>query len=120
MPQITVDRSPGVALDRRAFAAELHLLVARVIGSPVADCKTRFRRIEECFVGDGDETRLMVFLEIKIMDGRSIELRAELTESVLKLLQEHASAPACGELHLAVDVTELDSRSYRKAVLAAR
>ncbi|AUG75998.1 hypothetical protein CFP65_1082 [Kitasatospora sp. MMS16-BH015] len=115
MPQITVDRSWSVALDRAAFAAELHPLVAKTIDTEVASCKTRFRRIEECFVGDGDPSRAMVYLEIKILDGRSPEARTALSEAVLALLREHASV-AEGELHLAVDVTELDDRFYRRAV----
>ncbi|MER5639876.1 isomerase [Kitasatospora sp. NPDC002227] len=116
MPQITVDRSWSVTLDRAAFAAELHPLVAGVIDGSVAECKTRFRRIEECFVGDGDASRAMVYLEIKIMAGRSAEVRTELTERVLELLQRQVGHAEGGELHLAVNVVELDGRFYRRAV----
>ncbi|GAA2141879.1 5-carboxymethyl-2-hydroxymuconate Delta-isomerase [Kitasatospora kazusensis] len=120
MPQITVDRSPTLRLDRRPFAAELHPLVASVIGSPAADCKTRFRRIEEAFIGDGTPERAMVLLEIRLLAGRSAEVKTELAERVLALLEKHAVPEPGDELHLAVEVVDVDRASYRKSVSAAR
>ncbi|MFJ1705200.1 5-carboxymethyl-2-hydroxymuconate Delta-isomerase [Kitasatospora sp. NPDC088346] len=119
MPQIIVDHSERLGLDRRAFAAELHPLVAKTINAAVAECKTRFRRIEETYVGDGDAARDVVLLEIRILDGRTAEQRTALAEALLELLERHA-VPAGGvELHLAVDVVEMDRRTYRKSVSAA-
>ncbi len=120
MPQITVDRSPTLRLDRRAFAAELHPLIASVIDTTVAECKTRFRRIEESFIGDGTPERAMVFLEIRLLAGRSTERKAELAERILTLLQEHVVADPGDELHLAVDVVDMDRGTYRKSVTGAR
>ncbi|MEV4613659.1 isomerase [Kitasatospora sp. NPDC049258] len=120
MPQITVDHSDRVHLDRRAFAAELHPLVVETIGGDLSACKTRFRRVEESYVGDGDPARDVLLLEIRIfLDGRTVERRGALSEALLALLERHA-VPAEGvELHLAVDVVELDRRTYRKSVSAA-
>ncbi|MDH6575880.1 isomerase [Kitasatospora sp. MAP5-34] len=118
MPQITVDRSPTLRLDRRPFAAELHPLIASVIDSPVADCKTRFRRIEESFIGDGAPERAMVLLEIRLLSGRSPELKTELAERVLTLLQKHVVPEPGDELHLAVEVVDIDRAAYRKSVSA--
>ncbi|MEU9128182.1 isomerase [Kitasatospora sp. NPDC048540] len=119
MPQITVDHSVDVKLDRRAFAAELHPLVGEVIGAAVAECKTRFRRVEESYVGDGAAAREVVLLEIRILDGRTVEQRTALAEALLGLLERSAVAAEGVELHLAVDVVEMDRRTYRKSVSAA-
>ncbi|WP_034088767.1 5-carboxymethyl-2-hydroxymuconate Delta-isomerase [Streptacidiphilus albus] len=113
MPQITVDHSDRLVLDRRAFAAELHPLVAKTIDTTVDACKTRFSRIEESFIGDGDPAQVMLHLEIGILAGRSTELKTELSEAVLALVRSHATAAPGDRLHLAVDVVDLDRGTYR-------
>ncbi|SEK96206.1 5-carboxymethyl-2-hydroxymuconate isomerase [Streptacidiphilus jiangxiensis] len=114
MPQILVDHSAELHFDRQAFAKELHPLVAEVISSDIADCKTVFRPAADHLVGDGSTQRPLVLVEIKLLSGRSTELRAELTSRVLTLLESHVTAP----VSLAVEVTELDRATYR-AVHAA-
>ncbi|MER8184313.1 isomerase [Kitasatospora sp. NPDC094015] len=119
MPQIIVEHPDRVRLDRRAFAAELHPLLAATVDADVPSCKTRFRRVEESYVGDGDPSRELLLLEIRLLDGRTTEQKAALSEALLALLERHA-VPAEGvELHLAVDVVEMDRRTYRKSVSAA-
>lgn len=114
MPQISVDHSPGLTFDRRAFAAELHPLVATVINTTVEACKTRFRPSEEEFLGAGGPGRTAVYLELAVLTGRTPETRAELAEAVLGLLKQHVAGPG---VHLAVNVVELDPGVYRTASL---
>ncbi|WP_405010420.1 5-carboxymethyl-2-hydroxymuconate Delta-isomerase [Kitasatospora sp. NBC_01539] len=114
MPQIFVDHSSGLAFDRRGFATELHPLVAAVINTTVEACKTRFRGTEEEFLGDGGPGRAAVYLELKVLAGRSPQTRAELSEAVLGLLKRHVTGE---RVHLAVNVVELDPAIYRAASL---
>lgn len=114
MPQITVDHSDRLVLDRAAFAAELHPLVAKTVETTVDACKTRFRRIEESFIGDGDPAQVMLYLEVGILSGRTTEVKAELSDSILALLRSHATAAPGDRLHLAVNVVDLDRETYRK------
>ncbi|GAA0687285.1 hypothetical protein GCM10010193_46540 [Kitasatospora atroaurantiaca] len=116
MPQIIVDHSDGLDFDRRAFAGELHALIAKTIDAPVSDCKTRFRRIEESFIADGDPAQAMVHLQIRMLDGRSTEAKAGLSEQALALLQEHVTGD---RLHLAVEIVDMDRATYRKTYSAA-
>jgi 5-carboxymethyl-2-hydroxymuconate isomerase len=109
VPQILVDHSAELAFDRQAFAKELHPLIASVIESDISDCKTVFRPAAEHLVGDGSGGHPVVLLEIKLLSGRSAELRADLSARVLALLQAHIAVPAA----LAVEVTELDRGTYR-------
>lgn len=119
MPQISVDYSDSLVFDRRGFARALHALTTKVIGSPIDDCKTRFRRIDETFIADGAETQVMVFVEFWILSGRTAATKAELSESTLALLQECVTSPQGGQLHLAVSVCELDSDVYRRVHISA-
>ncbi|TVZ90411.1 5-carboxymethyl-2-hydroxymuconate Delta-isomerase [Streptomyces sp. BK340] len=114
MPQISVDYSEGLIFDRRGFARALHALTAKVIGGPIADCKTRFRRTDETFISDGAEMHAMVFVEFWILSGRTTAIKAQLSESTLALLQESVTSPQGSQLHLAVSVCDLDSDVYRR------
>ncbi|GAA2248180.1 MULTISPECIES: isomerase [Kitasatospora] len=118
MPQISIDYSEGVAFDRPAFVRDLHSRVAALISSPVDDCKTVFRKAEDFHVGHGGLPRAAtVYLEIKLLSGRSRELRTELAEELLSLL-ERSVRPASGvRAHLAVNVLEMDRDFYRKSAL---
>lgn len=109
MPQILVDHSAALDFDRQAFAKELHPLLAEVIEARISECKTVFRPAVDHLVGDGSAGHPVVLLEIKLLSGRSAELRADLSARVLALLQRHVTVPAS----LAVEVTELDRATYR-------
>ncbi|RAG85599.1 isomerase [Streptacidiphilus pinicola] len=109
MPQILVDHSAEIPFDRQAFAKELHPLIAEVIEARISECKTVFRAAADDFVGDGAAGHPVVLLEVKLLSGRSAELRAELSARVLALLQRHIPVPAS----LAVEITELDRATYR-------
>jgi 5-carboxymethyl-2-hydroxymuconate isomerase len=110
MPLILVDYSSDLDFDCQSFAKEWHPLITKVIDTTVADCKTVFRPAEQYAVGAGAPgSGAMVLVQIKILEGRRTERRAELTTRVAVLLQRHLSAPA----GLAVEVTELERATYR-------
>ncbi|MFJ9608335.1 5-carboxymethyl-2-hydroxymuconate Delta-isomerase [Kitasatospora sp. NPDC101176] len=109
MPQILVDHSAGLDLDREAFAQEVHRLITEVIDTTVADCKTLFRPAGLTSVGDGTGGHAVVLVEIKILAGRSAAQRAELTARVLAAVRARVTVPAA----IGVEVTELDRETYR-------
>ncbi|MFE9426988.1 5-carboxymethyl-2-hydroxymuconate Delta-isomerase [Kitasatospora sp. NPDC006697] len=111
MPQILIDHSAGLDFDRQGLARALHPLIAEVIDTTEAECKTVFRPAAECYTGAAAAPRPLVLVEVKILDGRSTEQRAELTARILALLQSHLPEPAT----VAVEVTELDRATYRIA-----
>ncbi|MFJ1937275.1 5-carboxymethyl-2-hydroxymuconate Delta-isomerase [Kitasatospora sp. NPDC088160] len=109
VPQILVDHSAGLDLDQAGFAEEVHRLIAEVIDTTVADCKTLFRPAGRHVVGDGRGGRAVVLVEVKILAGRSTAQRAELTARVLAALEARLDVPAA----IGVEVTELDRETYR-------
>ncbi|MFJ9770582.1 5-carboxymethyl-2-hydroxymuconate Delta-isomerase [Kitasatospora sp. NPDC101157] len=109
MPQILVDHSAELALDRAGLAAELHKAVTEVIDTTVPECKTLFRPVPHHTVGDGTSGEALVLVEIKILAGRSTAQRAELTARVRDVLGAHIAVPAA----IGVQVTELDRDTYR-------
>ncbi|WP_327302706.1 isomerase [Streptomyces sp. NBC_01298] len=120
MPQITVDYSANLSdtFDRRGFASALHALTVEVAAATVANCKTRFRCLEEVYVADGAPGSALVHVQIGLLAGRTGEVQAELSEAVLDLLFKHLSTGADGAgpvVHASVDVGELGA-AYRKLV----
>ncbi|MFD9690666.1 5-carboxymethyl-2-hydroxymuconate Delta-isomerase [Kitasatospora sp. NPDC059146] len=109
MPQLLVDHSAELALDRDALAAELHKTVTEVIDTTVAECKTLFRPAPHHTVGDGASGEAVVLVEVKILAGRTAAQRAELTARVLDVLRSHLAVPTA----IGVQVTELDRDTYR-------
>lgn len=115
MPQITVDYSAALAdtFDRPAFALALHPLIAETVNTSTAACKTRFRRTEETVVADVPDGDALVHVDISLLPGRTPEIKARLTESVLELLAGHLRTTRGAALHLSVESRDLDP-SYRK------
>ncbi|MFD5465655.1 isomerase [Kitasatospora sp. NPDC127059] len=112
MPQILVDHSAELALDRAALdalAAALHKAVIEAIDTTLPECKTVFRPAGHHTVGDGTSGEAVVLAEVKILAGRTAAQRAELTARVLEVLREGITVPAA----IGVQVTELDRDSYR-------
>ncbi len=109
MPQILVDHSAGVDLDRAAFVVGVHQVITDVIDTTVGDCKTVFRPAGHCTVGDGTTGQAVVLVEIKILAGRSVEQRAELSGRVLTLLESLLTVPTA----IGVEITELERATYR-------
>ncbi|MEU1351844.1 5-carboxymethyl-2-hydroxymuconate Delta-isomerase [Streptomyces sp. NPDC005775] len=115
MPQITVDYSAELddTFDRTGFAGALHPLIAETVTTKIAACKTRFRRVEETVVADAPSGDALVHVDISLLAGRTPEVRARLTESVLELLAGHIRQAPGLTLHLSVEAHDLDP-SYRK------
>ncbi|MGA5820379.1 5-carboxymethyl-2-hydroxymuconate Delta-isomerase [Kitasatospora sp. NPDC094028] len=109
MPQILIDHSPELALDREGLAAELHEAIVEVIDTTVADCKTVFRPAPKAVAGDGASGEAVLLVELKILAGRTVEQRAELSARVLAVLRERIDVPAA----IGVQITELDHDTYR-------
>ncbi|MGW8376475.1 isomerase [Streptomyces sp. ODS28] len=120
MPHITVDYSDAVAdtFDRRGFGLALHPLVARTIEGTVAGCKTRFRRLDECVIADGAEDIAMVHIQVALMQGRTPEVKAELSRGVLDLARAHIKPTPGFALHTSVDISDLARGCYTSHVRA--
>ncbi len=62
--------------DFRQLFAEVHAILDDVAGARIANAKSRGIPVE-AYVGDGDARRAFVHLEIRLMEGRSTEVKAE-------------------------------------------
>jgi 5-carboxymethyl-2-hydroxymuconate isomerase len=117
MPHITVDHSASLtaSFDRPGFARALHPLLTEVAGAAVGDCKTRFRSVDETFVGAGDPGHAVIHIEVALKRGRTEEVKAEVAQAVLALLRKHVGTGPDVTAHASVEVRDLED-AYRKHV----
>ncbi len=81
----------------------------------LADIKSRAIRHEQYLIGDGDPARAFVTLNVQILEGRSDEVKAQISEAALEVLKrafpESLQQRKCS---LTVQVSEIHRPSYRR------
>ncbi|MDT5026650.1 MAG: 5-carboxymethyl-2-hydroxymuconate isomerase [Micromonosporaceae bacterium] len=117
MPQVTVQYSAALAagFDRRGFALAVHAAASDLISSALRGFKTRFLILDETVVGDGNPNHHMVHAIVDILPGRSEELKTQLGELVLGLLETHLTIPSAFSVQVTAEIREL--HSYHQLVL---
>ncbi|AVO57763.1 MULTISPECIES: 5-carboxymethyl-2-hydroxymuconate Delta-isomerase [Pseudomonas] len=78
------------------------------------DIKSRARKVETFRVGTGLGERGFVHVKLSLLSGRSPEIKKQLSQSLLAVLQELCEWPAGVELQLAVEILDIDRESYGK------
>ncbi|SDY78528.1 5-carboxymethyl-2-hydroxymuconate Delta-isomerase [Pseudomonas sp. NFIX28] len=78
------------------------------------DIKSRARQVETFRVGTGLGERAFVHVKLSLLSGRSPEIKKQLSQSLLAVLQELCEWPAGVELQLAVEILDIDRDSYAK------
>ncbi|MDJ0341224.1 isomerase [Streptomyces sp. H10-C2] len=116
MPHIAVDYSATLtdAFDRQGFAQALHPLVSKIADAPVSGCKTRFRRLDETFISDGENSEAMIHIQVSLLSGRAPETKLRLSTEVLALARDHTAATPGPAVHTSVEIHDLDRASYQR------
>ncbi|AZE47347.1 putative 5-carboxymethyl-2-hydroxymuconate delta isomerase [Pseudomonas chlororaphis] len=78
------------------------------------DIKSRARKVETFRVGTGLGERAFVHVKLSLLSGRSPQIKKQLSQSLLTVLQELCEWPAGVELQLAVEILDIDRDSYGK------
>ena len=119
MPHCILEYSANV-LDEPDFARLLLDLHAVLTGTglfALDDIKSRVVRHERFVIADGAGDRAFVTLNIQILEGRSDEVKARISEAALEVLAEAfpitLKQRRCS---LTVQVSELHRPSYRRRI----
>jgi len=122
VPHFTLEVTDNIDLPQAGYSdlfAELHRVLVDTVGVDVGNCKSRAIRLDTYRVGEGDPKNGFVHLEVKIFDGRPVELRREVSERCLAVLDKRFSQ-ARQELNaqITVSVEEMERETYRKTATA--
>ncbi|MGE4312657.1 MAG: 5-carboxymethyl-2-hydroxymuconate Delta-isomerase [Pseudobdellovibrionaceae bacterium] len=112
MPHITLEYSESL---KGHF--ELHTLLRRMheelASFPTVDkhkIKTRAVALTDCIVGNDDDPDQMMHVTVKLLEGRSVELRRTIGEALQKVVKSHLLSDLyCS---VTVHILEMDRETY--------
>ncbi|QHE85329.1 5-carboxymethyl-2-hydroxymuconate Delta-isomerase [Hydrogenophaga sp. BPS33] len=118
MPHLTLEYSGNLSgLDVRQALVSLNatLLDSGHFDGP--DIKSRALRLEDFLVGDGIQTAAFMHVTLRLISGRTSETRGSLASALLNVLTGALPRIASPSTQLSVEVIELDSVVYAKAIV---
>ena len=116
MPHIVLEYSADLepVPDLRLLFEEVHRALERIADAPIGNSKSRARGVDS-FIADGSPSHAMVHLDIRLMEGRSDETKADLSRACLDILTGAFARAADGRtLQTTVAIEDLDRATYAK------
>jgi 5-carboxymethyl-2-hydroxymuconate isomerase len=84
----------------------------------ISQCKARSVSLSNFVVAEGSASQDFMHITVKIMEGRSIEIRRNLAINLLEMtsdfLKQHNLSP--NQIALSLDVVEIEKEVYQKTV----
>jgi 5-carboxymethyl-2-hydroxymuconate isomerase len=117
MPQLTLEYTSNLAdtPPTPELLLSVHRLLNAVAGIRSENCKSRWREVRHWVVGSGDADSGFVHLEIRFLEGRSLEVQQAVGEGALGILKDHFLSNREGvDLQITVDVQEIRKATYFK------
>lgn len=119
MPHLHMEYTANLA-DLNADMALIRLnntLVASGQFAAEYDIKSRAVKVETFKVGTALADRAFVHVKLALLSGRSPQIKKQLSDSLLAVVQELCEWPAGVEVQLAVEILDIDRESYNKVAI---
>ncbi|MBK5416693.1 5-carboxymethyl-2-hydroxymuconate Delta-isomerase [Pseudomonas sp. TH31] len=81
------------------------------------DIKSRAVKVETFKVGTSLGERAFVHVKLALLSGRSPQIKKQLSESLLAVVQELCEWPTDIEVQLCVEILDIDRESYTKTAI---
>jgi len=117
MPHITLEYSANLAphLRPQELFPALHEKIVRLAGAALVNCKSRAIRLEDFRMGDGGAENAFVHLAIRILEGRTPEVKQAIGSECVELLRAHlGEIPDLRGLQLSVEILDIVRAQYFK------
>jgi 5-carboxymethyl-2-hydroxymuconate isomerase len=82
-----------------------------------SDIKSRAVKVETFKVGTALAERGFVHVKLAVLSGRSSQIKKQLSESLLAVVQDLCAWPAGVEVQLCVEILDIDRESYAKTAI---
>ena len=82
------------------------------------DIKSRAIKVDTFKVGTAMGERGFVHVKLALLSGRSPQIKKQLSESLLAVVQDLCDWPAEVEVQLCVEILDIDRESYAKTAVA--
>lgn len=118
MPHLILEYSNNIDknLDLKCLFVALHKLLEEKLPTDISNCKSRYIPRELFFIGNGEDKNAFAHLTIKILAGRSDEIKNELGNNMLKIMSDFFHLKKDAELHLSVELVDLNKDYYKLVV----
>ncbi|MFN3826139.1 MAG: 5-carboxymethyl-2-hydroxymuconate Delta-isomerase [Micavibrio sp.] len=114
MPHLIVEYSDNMApdFDVRALLQEMHHALDGKYNIASPRIKARALKLDHYIVGDHGQEAAMVHVTFKLMEGRSIGARKELSSLLQQIVRQHVPADRYPHSAVTVEVVELATATY--------
>ena len=82
------------------------------------DIKSRAVKVQTFKVGTAMAERGFVHVKLALLSGRSPQIKKQLSESLLAVVQDLCEWPTGVEVQLAVEILDIDRESYSKVAIS--
>lgn len=118
MPHFSLEYSSNLPIQARDLLLKINASLVESKHFQEIDIKSRAIRLEDVVIGTAPEERAFLHARLAILTGRSAEVRRQLSERVLAVIQTAQTWPQGLDVQLCVEVLEIDKETYAKAHLA--
>ena len=118
MPHLTVEYSSNLPLQAKELLLQINTSLVETRHFQEVDIKSRAIRFDDVVIGTAPAERAFLHAKLAILKGRSVEVKRELSERVLTVIQAAQVWPQGLDVQLCVEIIEIDKETYAKAHLS--
>lgn len=117
MPQIILEYSSNIIdeVNQKEVFDEVHQILNAVGSVDLYNCKSRAINHVDYYIGDGNAKHAFVHLEVRLLEGRSDELKGKIGTELLNKIKSHF--PKSFEelqLQITVELSDIKRAEYFK------
>lgn len=120
MPHLTLEYSVNLKkINFENLFQKCHRMLAKELPTELASCKSRARACKQYLFGEGLPMDAFIYLNLKIMSGRSSETLHRVAQQLIHLLEEaFAQYQPKLNLEISIEIVEIE-KNYFKHVCKA-
>lgn len=110
MPHLILEYSGNIEAEETfsSLFAKCHAVLAEVLPTNIQSCMSRAIKQDNYYVGNGDSQNGFIYLQCKVLKGRTKETLQKAAEQLFFIVKEHfADYSQQPQIRIAVEMTEL-------------
>ncbi|MFZ6768801.1 5-carboxymethyl-2-hydroxymuconate Delta-isomerase [Undibacterium sp. Di26W] len=115
MPHFTIEYSANLPIQARELLLDINTALVATNHFKEIDIKSRAIRFDTYVVGTANAERAFLHAKLVILKGRTTEVKRDLSERVLTVINQAGPWPPGLDVQLCVEVQELERETYAKA-----
>lgn len=115
MPQIILEYTDNIQVseDFSSPLLKIHQIIHSICSVNIDNCKTRIVSHKQYFIGNGEQDKAFVHLEVIIFEGRSEATKTMLGETLISILKDFFE-PKAKNVDITVYLNDIKRKEYFK------